>query len=109
MAECYHTPEPSSEKVKYPIYRQLTVKETTCESIVKVRGIGIHYTPVNLEPCIVLQGKWLRRAGFAIGQKVSVMVNEQEIVITPRKSIPKNSTSNSIPAKAAVITSATED
>ncbi|WDE04121.1 type I addiction module toxin, SymE family [Thalassomonas viridans] len=84
MAEYHHTPEPVSAKVKYPIYRQLTVLETTRESSSKTRGIGINYVPVNLEPCIVLRGKWLRRAGFPAGQKVSVAVNQGEINITPK-------------------------
>ncbi|WP_281559212.1 SymE family type I addiction module toxin [Thalassomonas sp. RHCl1] len=82
MAEYHHTPELSSAKVKYPSYRQLTVLETTCESATKTRGIGINYVPVNLEPCLVLRGKWLHRAGFSIGQKVRVVIKPDEIVLT---------------------------
>ncbi|WP_281561419.1 SymE family type I addiction module toxin [Thalassomonas sp. RHCl1] len=82
MAEYHHTSEPSSAKVKYPIYRQLTVVETVCESAVKVRGVGINYAPVKLEPCIVLRGKWLHKAGFTVGQKVSIVVNQEEMNIT---------------------------
>ncbi|WDE01117.1 SymE family type I addiction module toxin [Thalassomonas actiniarum] len=85
MAECHHTPELASAKVKYPIYRQLTVLETSCESPAKSRGIGINYVPVNLEPCIVLRGKWLRQAGFAIGQKITVAVNQGDINLTPKE------------------------
>ena len=84
MAEYHHTPEPGSAKVKYPTYRQLTVLETTCGSAVKTRGIGVNYVPVNLEPCLVLRGKWLRQAGFNVGSKVSIAVNRDEITITPR-------------------------
>ncbi|WP_281558787.1 SymE family type I addiction module toxin [Thalassomonas sp. RHCl1] len=84
MAEYHHTPELASAKVKYPIYRQLTVLETSCESAVKTRGIGINYVPVNLEPCIVLRGKWLRQAGFTVGQKLAIRVNQREIQITPK-------------------------
>ncbi|WDD99891.1 SymE family type I addiction module toxin [Thalassomonas actiniarum] len=82
MAEYHHTPELCPAKVKYPRYRQFTVLETTCESAAKTRGLGINYVPVNLEPCIVLRGKWLRQAGFPIGQKVSVVINPGEILIT---------------------------
>ncbi|WDE06233.1 type I addiction module toxin, SymE family [Thalassomonas viridans] len=82
MAAYHHTPEPGSAKGKYPIYRQLSVLETTCDSAVKSRGIGINYRPVHLEPCLVLRGKWLRQAGFPIGQKVSIRVNPGELVIT---------------------------
>jgi len=85
MAEYHHTPEQDLAKVKYPIYRQLTVLETTCQSALKTRGIGINYVPVNLEPCIVLRGKWLRKAGFAIGEKVTVAVNKGEINLTPKQ------------------------
>ncbi|WDE11408.1 SymE family type I addiction module toxin [Thalassomonas haliotis] len=82
MAEYHHTSEPDLAKVKYPIYRQLTVLETVCESAVKVRGVGINYAPVKLEPCLVLRGKWLRQAGFTVGQKVSIAVNQEEMNIT---------------------------
>jgi len=85
MAECHHTSESGPAKVNYPIYRQFTVLETVCESAVKIRGIGINYVPVNLEPCIVLRGKWLRQAGFTIGRKVSIVINPEEIFIKPKK------------------------
>jgi len=85
MAEYHHTPELASAKVKYPIYRQLTVQETVCGTTGKSRGIGINYVPVNLEPCIVLRGKWLRKAGFATGEKVTVAVNQGEINLTPKE------------------------
>ncbi|WP_281558664.1 SymE family type I addiction module toxin [Thalassomonas sp. RHCl1] len=85
MAEYHHTPELSSAKVKYPLYRQFTVLETVCESASKIRGIGINYVPVNLEPCIVLRGKWLRQAGFPIGQKVSIVINQGEMIITVKE------------------------
>jgi len=85
MADYHHTPEPLSAKVKYPIYRQLTVQETVCGTAGKSRGIGINYVPVNLEPCVVLRGKWLRRAGFAVGQKVSIVVRQEEVTIVPKR------------------------
>ncbi|WDE09339.1 type I addiction module toxin, SymE family [Thalassomonas viridans] len=50
----------------------------------KTRGIGINYVPVKLEPCVVLRGKWLRQAGFPAGQKISVVVNQAEVVIRPK-------------------------
>ena len=83
MAESHNTPESRSAKEKYPTSRQLTILETVCESAVKIRGVGISYVPVNLEPCAVLRGKWLREAGFPIGQKITVTVKEGELVITP--------------------------
>ncbi|WDE09376.1 SymE family type I addiction module toxin [Thalassomonas haliotis] len=86
MAEYHHSPETCLAKVKYPRYRQLTVQETICDSAVKIRGTGINYVPVNVEPCIVLRGKWLKKAGFAIGQKVTLTINADEVVITPKPS-----------------------
>ncbi|WDE08811.1 type I addiction module toxin, SymE family [Thalassomonas viridans] len=85
MAKYHHTPEPASAKVKYPIYRQLTVQETVCNTATKTRGIGINYVPVKLEPCVVLRGKWLRQAGFPAGQKISVVVDQAKVVITPKR------------------------
>jgi len=85
MAEYHHTPELHSAKGKYPTYRQLTVLETTSASSVKNRSLGINYIPVTLEPCMVLKGKWLLQAGFVIGQKVTIVVNPEEILIIPKK------------------------
>ena len=87
MAEYHHTSDPSPAKVNYPIYRQFTVLETVCESAVKICGIGINYVPVNLEPCTVLRGKWLRQAGFTIGRKVSIIINPEEIFIKPNRKV----------------------
>ncbi|WDE05851.1 type I addiction module toxin, SymE family [Thalassomonas viridans] len=84
MAKYHHTPESGPEKVNYPIYRHLTVLETTRESAGKTRGIGINYVPVHLEPCIVLRGDWLRQAGFTTGRKVRVVINQEEMVIKPK-------------------------
>ncbi|WDE11031.1 SymE family type I addiction module toxin [Thalassomonas haliotis] len=85
MAEYHHTPAPGPAKAKYPIYRKLTVLETTRESAPKTRGIGINYVPVSLEPCLVLRGKWLRRAGFTAGKKVVVVIHEDELTIKPKQ------------------------
>ena len=85
MADCHHTSELGSAKVKYPIYRQLTVQETICGAAAKTRGIGINYVPVKLEPCIVLRGKWLKLAGFPTGQKIGITVNQGELIITPKQ------------------------
>jgi len=82
MAEYHHTSEPGQAKVKYPLHRHLTVKETLCESPVKDDDTGIKDMVVNLEPCVVLRGKWLRRAGFAIGQKVDIAVYQGEVIMT---------------------------
>ncbi|WDE11315.1 SymE family type I addiction module toxin [Thalassomonas haliotis] len=84
MAEYHHTSEPGPAKVKYPLHRHLTVQETLCESPVTGCGIEVNYMLVNLEPCVVLRGKWLRKAGFATGQKIDVIVNQGEVVITPQ-------------------------
>ena len=83
MADYHHTPEPSPAKVKYPLTRKLTILETVCAPTGKHRGPGFNYTPVNLQPCIFLQGKWLRQAGFPIGGKVTITVNRGQLVITP--------------------------
>ncbi|WDE00819.1 SymE family type I addiction module toxin [Thalassomonas actiniarum] len=89
MAESNHTSEPRPAKVKYPASRQLTVLETICENAAKTRGVGLNYVPVTLEPYIVLRGKWLTQAGFAVGQKVTVTANQDELVITPTPASPE--------------------
>jgi hypothetical protein len=60
----------------FPYTRQLTVLETATTPRTRAQSIGVHYIPVQLEPCIVLSGKWLREAGFHSQQKVAVQVEE---------------------------------
>ncbi|WDE03699.1 type I addiction module toxin, SymE family [Thalassomonas viridans] len=88
MADSNHTPEPSSAKVKYPGPRQLTVLETICETAAKPHRAGLHCIPVTLEPYIVLRGKWLKQAGFTVGQKVTVTTNQNGLMITPSQAVP---------------------
>ncbi|WDD97573.1 SymE family type I addiction module toxin [Thalassomonas actiniarum] len=89
MAEYHHTSELCPKEAKYPTIRQLTVLETVLNSVVKVRGAGINYLPVNLQPCLILQGKWLHEAGFPIGQKVTVTVEKDRLVLKPVSLSPK--------------------
>ena len=42
------------------------------------KGSGRNYTPV---PQIIIQGKWLRTLGYFIGDKVSVTVEENRIIV----------------------------
>ncbi|WDE04158.1 type I addiction module toxin, SymE family [Thalassomonas viridans] len=88
MADFNHTPEPRSAKVKYPASRQLTVLETVCETAAKSHRPGLHCVPVILEPYIVLRGKWLKQAGFTVGQKVTVTANQNGLMITPSLAVP---------------------
>lgn len=84
MAKSDDTLEFRSSQDKFPLTRQLTVLETVIESKTKIRGAGVTYSPVQLEPCIILRGKWLRGAGFNIGQKITITVDEGVLVISPR-------------------------
>lgn len=77
-------PENSSVKEKYPQTRQLTILETVSNPTGSTpRQVGVSYIPVQLEPCAVLRGKWLREAGFQIGQKVTITVTDNRLVIEP--------------------------
>ncbi len=42
------------------------------------KGSGRNYTPV---PQIIIQGKWLRKLGYFIGDKVAVTVEENRIIV----------------------------
>ncbi|MEE8059453.1 MAG: SymE family type I addiction module toxin, partial [Pseudomonadales bacterium] len=72
-----------SAKAKFPYTRQLTILETICNPTSRLRGAGISYVPVHLEPCAILRGKWLKDAGFSIGQKITIQVSGNELIITP--------------------------
>lgn len=74
---------PSNKPKKFPYTRQLTVLETATTPRARAQSIGVHYIPVQLEPCIVLSGKWLREAGFTTQQKVAVQVQEGALNIKP--------------------------
>ena len=51
------------------------------------KRITMGYVPTRVPgvelPCLKLRGGWLREAGFAIGQKLKVEVNEGRLVIGP--------------------------
>ncbi|MFT7562063.1 MAG: hypothetical protein ACI93R_003997 [Flavobacteriales bacterium] len=85
MAESNDTLESRSAQEKFPNPdlhpHHLTVLETVIEQHAKTRSVGITYAPVQLEPCIVLRGKWLRDAGFDIGQKITVLSGANELYI----------------------------
>ncbi len=83
MAETHSTLESRSAKAKFPYTRQLTILETVCHSTARLKGVGISYIPVHLEPCAVLRGKWLKEAGFSIGQKITVQVSINSLTIIP--------------------------
>ena len=84
MAESNSTLESCSAKEKYPKTRKLTVLETVCSPTASPHGhVGVSYVPVQLEPCMVLRGKWLKEAGFTIGQKFIVTINPDELILTP--------------------------
>ena len=49
------------------------------------KRITMGYVPTSKPgvelPCLKLRGRWLREAGFAIGQKLRVEVNEGRLMI----------------------------
>jgi hypothetical protein len=53
----------------------------------KPKRVTMGYVP-TLEPgvelpCLKLRGGWLREAGFAIGRKLTVEINEGRLIIEP--------------------------
>ena len=51
------------------------------------RRITMGYVPTREPgvelPCLKLRGGWLREAGFAIGRKLKVEINEGHLIIEP--------------------------
>lgn len=43
---------------------------------------GYNYQDI---PTIILKGKWLREAGFGIGDGVTVELNDEKIIVTKRR------------------------
>lgn len=48
------------------------------------RGSGQNYNPI---PKIILQGQWLHKLGFSIGDKVNIDCQQDKIVITKQPEI----------------------
>ena len=65
--------------------RQLTVLKAVRESKYKSH---LHYRDVQLEPYVLLRGRWLTKAGFDIGQKITVHTSHQQLIITPSEAPP---------------------
>jgi len=87
MIKTSETVNQAPGREKYPQSRELKVLETVMEAPSKARSVGLTYIPICLEPCIVLRGKWLSKAGFDIGQKVTVTVESNELYITSSSTI----------------------
>ena len=75
---------PSTTKDKLPYTRNITVLETVSEAAVKSKAVGVNYVPINLEPCIVLRGKWLKEAGFDIRHKLTITVEHNQLRLAPQ-------------------------
>ena len=64
------------------------------ESELKERKLTVNYLFTNGNkkpyPFIRLQGRWLERLGFAVGDKVTVTAGEGLIVIVPAKDGDRN-------------------
>ena len=73
----------SNTKGKFPYTRSITVLETVNEAAVKSKAVGVNYVPVQLEPCIVLRGKWLKDAGFDIKHKLTINVRHNQLILEP--------------------------
>ena len=58
---------------------------TTRGLLMKDRNIRVYYAPQGVYPKIILQGKWLRDAGFQAGDFLSVSVQDKELKITIKK------------------------
>ena len=86
MAKRTITPEPRSaqEKSSHNV-RQLKVLRGYYERYTpKIRRARIDYRPPITVPQVLLKGRWLENAGFAIDSSVNVEVEDGRLVITPK-------------------------
>jgi hypothetical protein len=76
------TPEPQDDKVIAPDFR--IASPATRPKLMKVLERAVpspHLEPYTF-PCLILSGKWLEKAGFYSGNKVSIVHEHQKILIT---------------------------
>ena len=78
----------SSTQQKSYKSRQLTILEVVREPKLKSNRALFEHHPVQLEPYTVLRGQWLAKAGFSIGQKITIQVSHQQLIITPSEAPP---------------------
>ncbi len=82
MAKDNSTLDFRTTQVNSPITRNILVLETVTEPTKKVRNVGLTFSPVQLELCIVLRGKWLSDMGFKKGQKLTAYAEHNLLQIT---------------------------
>ena len=74
---------PATSPQEFHRSRQLTILEVVREQKPRSHRAVLEHHPVQLEPYTVLRGQWLAKAGFTIGQKITVQVSQNRLVITP--------------------------
>jgi hypothetical protein len=80
-----------SKRTLYPLIRPF--KEAKCKPYVSpsrpyIRYLKVYYAYQSgnfLKPLICLNGRWLQDAGFAVGDRIRVMVKDNQLVIEPAK------------------------
>ena len=84
---CKENSNTTSQELHSSLFRerQLTILKAVRESKSKSH---LEYRPVQLEPYALLRGQWLEKAGFTIGQKITVQVGHRQIIITPSDAPP---------------------
>ncbi|CAA0095288.1 Uncharacterised protein [BD1-7 clade bacterium] len=87
MAEDHITLESRSAKEKSPT--PSTIRYTKVLETIPVkqrtRSAGVHYIPIDIDPCIVMSGKWLSKHGFVIGEDLTIELSNDCMIIRPKK------------------------
>lgn len=80
-SSCKENSSTTHQEIHKP--RQLTILKAVRESKPKSPQSHLEYREVQLEPYAILRGQWLVKAGFDIGQKITVQVSHNQLIITP--------------------------
>jgi len=82
---CKENSSTSQQQTHKP--RELTILKAARDSQPQSNRSHLEYRPIVIEPYTLLRGQWLEKAGFSIGQKITVQVSHQQLIITPSETL----------------------
>ncbi len=81
MADLDHTLESSSAQENSPLIIDLIVQEIFVAAPTGIGSLAMSVIPREYEPSILLQGEWVRKMGFKIGQPIRVIAKRNVLQV----------------------------
>ncbi len=81
MADVDHTLESSSAQENFPLIIDLTLNETFIAAPKGFGSVALSMILHQNEPSILLQGEWVRKIGFKVGDSIRVVVRHKHLKV----------------------------